>query len=241
MNRKELKTNAKVILKTHYWKILGLIILVSLLSMDFINIGYQINSYESYCYIQISNIKIPISLSGMMLYVFIALTAGFLFSVFFGNVLNYGLRNKLKYITLNQENDFDIFDGFRNNYKNIVKVQLVYNLVIILWSLLLVIPGIIKSYELQYVSEILEEHPDWEFSEIFAESKRLTYGHKWELFVLDLSFILWHLGTSLFDSFTFGMASYLLMPYTQITNVQAYFYLKELQKPLFENEYNFEV
>lgn len=104
-------------------------------------------------------------------------------------------------------------------------------------------PGIIKALEYTYIKEILEEHPDWSCKEVLKESKRLTYGHKWEIFVLNLSFFLWVLAFGFLDNFTFGLASYFLSPYTSMTDVMCYLWLKEIdqteyvQAELMQNEF----
>jgi uncharacterized membrane protein len=64
-----------------------------------------------------------------------------------------------------------------------------------LWSLLLVIPGIVAAYRYSFAIYILLDDPDKGALQCIRESKALTRGHKWELFVLDLSFIGWHLLT----------------------------------------------
>ncbi len=66
-------------------------------------------------------------------------------------------------------------------------------LYIFLWSLLFIIPGIIKSYAYFMTPYILADNPDMTASEAIARSKQMMDGHKMELFVLHLSFIGWHL------------------------------------------------
>ena len=65
------------------------------------------------------------------------------------------------------------------------------NLFIALWTLLLIVPGIIKSYEYRMVPYILAENPGMNRKEAFAISKRMMTGKKWATFVLDLSFFGW--------------------------------------------------
>jgi uncharacterized membrane protein len=62
---------------------------------------------------------------------------------------------------------------------------------LILWSLLLIIPGIVKYYEYLMVPYLLAENPYLSREEAFAESKRMMDGEKWNAFVLDLSFLGW--------------------------------------------------
>ena len=81
---------------------------------------------------------------------------------------------------------------FDSNYKNVVKTAFMRDLFIWLWSLLFIIPGIIKSYEYRLVPYIMSEDPAMNYKDALAESKKLMDGNKWKTFVLDLSFIGWN-------------------------------------------------
>ena len=80
---------------------------------------------------------------------------------------------------------------FDSHYKNIVLTAFMTNLFISLWSLLFIVPGIVKSYEYRLVPYIMSEDPTMKFKDALAESKKLMKGNKWKSFVLDLSFIGW--------------------------------------------------
>ena len=239
MNRKHLKQQAKGVLKTHYWKIFALLLIVSLLSFKFVGFSSETTysydytyAYDVY-YLELFNIKFQLQPSPIVLAIaVISGIAGGLYSIFFGSVFNYGEENKLVYYAMGRENEFDLFDGFRKNYKNIVITNFMAGVFIMLWSLLLIIPGVIKAYEYFYVNQILEEHPDWHWKKVLKESKRMTQGHKWELFILELSFILWRL---LFG-FIPVIGDHLIKPYPHLTNAFAYLYLKQLDENRFEPE-----
>lgn len=62
-----------------------------------------------------------------------------------------------------------------------------------LWSLLLVIPGIVKTYSYAMTPYIMAEHPSLTANEAITESRRIMDGNKWRLFCLDFSFIGWEL------------------------------------------------
>lgn len=66
--------------------------------------------------------------------------------------------------------------------------MLLKNIKIFLWTLLFVIPGIIKSYEYQMIPYLLAEDPSMSREEAFARSRHMTMHHKFDMFVLDLSF-----------------------------------------------------
>ena len=97
------------------------------------------------------------------------------------------------------------------------------NLFIFLWSLLFMIPGIIKSLSYAMMPFILMDHPEMGWQEALNESKQMMNGHKGDLFVLYLSFILWLLLVEV----TWGIASLYVAPYMQQTLANFYRSLKE--------------
>ena len=113
--------------------------------------------------------------------------------------------------------------AFSSNYLNIVKTQFLRYLFTYLWSLLFLVPGIIKSYEYRMIPYILAENPSINWREAFRLSKAMMDGQKWNAFVLDLSFIGWHI----LSAFTFGLLDlFYTNPYQQQTNAELYDVLK---------------
>ena len=93
-----------------------------------------------------------------------------------------------------------------------------------LWSLLFVIPGIVKSYEYRMIPYILSENPTISRKRAFEISKQMMNGNKWETFVLDLSFLGWYL----LSICTLGLLSiFYVNPYVESTNAELYAYLRE--------------
>ncbi len=115
----------------------------------------------------------------------------------------------------------NMFDGFKN-YTNATILALHQGIVIFLWTLLFIIPGIIKSYSYQMVFYILAENPGMSSKEAMEESKSLMEGHRFELFKLQLSFIGW----SFLSIFTFGILLIWLVPYVNIATAVFYTDLK---------------
>lgn len=89
---------------------------------------------------------------------------------------------------------------------------------ILLWALLLIVPGIIKSFAYAMTPYILVDHPEYSASEAIAASEEMMKGHKFDLFWLYLSFIGW----IFLAIITCGIGFFWLMPY--ITSAQAGFY-----------------
>jgi len=113
----------------------------------------------------------------------------------------------------------DIFSGF-NNILKAFGVMFMVALFTFLWSLLLVVPGIIASYRYSMALYILADNPEIGVMEAIARSKEITKGYKWSFFVLQLSFIGW----AMLASLTFGILYLWLAPYMYVT--YSYFYLK---------------
>ena len=95
---------------------------------------------------------------------------------------------------------WNLFDGFAMFFR-IIWLYIVEGIFIFLWSLLFVFPGIIAIYRYRMAIYLLLEHPEMSVMDCIRESKRLMKGHKWELFVFDLSFIGWALLIGFVDGF----------------------------------------
>ena len=129
----------------------------------------------------------------------------------------------------------DAFTGF-DDFWAAFKVTFLVGLFTFLWSLLFVIPGIIKGISYSMSMYVLAENKGKPALECIAESKKMTEGHKMELFVLALSFIGW----AFVGAITFGIAYIWITPYMQATMTNAYNYLKpapvEAEAPVVEAE-----
>ena len=110
-----------------------------------------------------------------------------------------------------------LFDGFGFTGK-IILLNLVIGLFVFLWSLLLVIPGIIAIYRYRFALYNLCENPELGVMDALRLSKQQTMGFKLDLFVLDVTFIGWGLLCGL----TLGILSIWIQPYIQQTDL-AYF------------------
>ena len=109
--------------------------------------------------------------------------------------------------------------GFKDGWGNVVLVMFLRNLFIVLWSLLFLIPGIVKSYSYRLVPYILKEHPELSGTDAITLSRKMMKGHKGDAFVLDLSFIGWILLSVL----TLGILTiFYVGPYIQATNAELY-------------------
>lgn len=116
-----------------------------------------------------------------------------------------------------------MFDGFLFAGK-IILLSIVQYIFIFLWSLLFIIPGIIAGYRYRFALYNLCENPEMGVMEALNMSKAQTRGHKWELFVLDLSWIGW----SILCALTLGILSIWITPYIQQTDIGYFQAIKEM-------------
>jgi len=105
-----------------------------------------------------------------------------------------------------------------NKFWSAFKVTFLVGLFVSLWSLLFVIPGIVKALSYSQAMYILAENPDIGAREAINRSKAMMEGHKMELFVLGLSFIGWHL----LGAVTIGIAYIYVLPYMNATMANFY-------------------
>ena len=120
-----------------------------------------------------------------------------------------------------------LFDGFKANLTNALIASVLYNVFIVLWSLLFVIPGIVKSYSYAMTFYILRDNPDMPASDAITESRRMMDGNKFRLFCLHLSFFGWILLCIL----TLGILTLFVVPYMQTAQAAFYESLKSAQAP----------
>jgi uncharacterized membrane protein len=108
--------------------------------------------------------------------------------------------------------------GFKEGFVSHIITYIVVTVLIFLWSLLLIIPGIIKAIAYSQVGFILAENRNLEYKEAIERSESMMQGHKMRYFELVISFIGWYLLSIL----TFGIGLIFLAPYIEMTFVCFY-------------------
>ncbi len=242
-DRKELKARGKAAFKANYWKS----VLVALILLVFIGGGLSSVSSGARSGLNGGN---PVSqtqeleedmnelqeaMSGLTSAqaaavtgivagaVLIGCLVGFALDVFVINPLSVGCNNFFLVNTREPAALDTLSRGFKPSYGNVVKTMLITDIFLLLWGLLFVIPAIIKSYSYRMVPYILADHPELGGTEVITMSRNMMNGHKWRAFVLDLSFIGWHLLTAL----TLGILGiFYVGPYVCCTNAELYVALK---------------
>ena len=238
-NRESIKTYAKDFLRQHYWKAFLVCLIVTILAGNHISESnstrrefYNNNSNPSLeemieerdsVPLETGNIilnfllkkagLIPLAYIGWSL--FITLVAIFLIiAITIGSLLEVG---KNRFFLNGFKDDVNInylFSAFKKDeFWGIVKCMFVVGLYNLLWYLLFIIPGIMKSYEYRFIPYLLTKEPNLTAAEAIVRSREMTEGQKWDMFVLDLSFIGWILLGMLF----FGIGEIFVKPYYEAT------------------------
>lgn len=138
--------------------------------------------------------------------------------------VTFGFMNLLRNKRYKLQPFQEILAPFRTDYfKNLLFLKIWKYFFVFLWSLLLIIPGIVKAYgysqaELIYKDYVNRTGDQPDARACLEESQKLMQGHKTDLFVLELSFIGWHI----LNAFTYGILSLWLTPYTTMSRVVFY-------------------
>ena len=242
--RESVKTYAKDFLKKYYWKAFIVCLIVTILTGSHTK-GRANNRDDNYynnprITIEESNgernvIPIETSYDGLNLVLrrlgllplaymgwglfFILIGLSIFISITIGSLLEVG-KNRFFLKGFKGEASITyLFSTFRNDeFWGIFKCMFIKNFYIFLWSLLLIIPGIIKSYEYRFVSYILTDEPNIEAKEAIQRSIFMTDNEKWSMFVLDLSFIGWYILGLLF----FGIGGVFVTPYREASFAKLY-------------------
>ena len=200
MDRVELKKWAKEKIKGHIGELLVAIIIASLISN--ITVGQRIEMNGTHL-----EFKAGIPLGLIFYFVQVGLTY---YMVKFIKDKNRDLKDLFKY---------------SNDFGRIFLTGLLESLFTFLWALLLIIPGIIKAFGYSLVTFILadEKYKDLSYTEVLKKSEEMMYGHKMDYFVLQLSFLGWHL----LAIFTLGLLEIWILPYE---NTASYKFLNDVKE-----------
>lgn len=240
--REELKMRAKEVLKRSYWKALLVSFIVSIAAGEGGNIfswrmgnrdgGNLTSFYRAFDLdprVLVTMLWIAVT-AGLAIF-----TAGMAFAILVGFPLEVGARRFFISLTAYDTEINALGYAFKNGrYMNIIKTMFFKNLFIFLWSLLFIIPGIIKGYAYSMVPYILADNPQIDYKRALELSEQMTMGEKANIWVLDLSFIGWYL----LGALACGIGIIFVHPYVNATKAELYITLrkKALQNGLFRYE-----
>ena len=218
--RSELKQQAKDLMKDHFPQMFLVCLIAGFFTGELINIDFNFDAQMIQVnFAQYYSFTLTILSIGLLI---LAFAASIAVSAFLIKPLYNGLRRYFRNMTSKSGRVEDLMGAFSGNYMHNVKVLFIRDLNIAIYTLLLIIPGIIKTYEYAFVDYILKDQPDITPDEALALSSRMTDGLKWEMFVLDWSFILWMLLAAALSVFTLGLSGIALNVYTNQTHAQLY-------------------
>ncbi len=224
--RAELKDRAKYALNGKYWKAF-LISLVIGLTMG----GSGSNSgrssaeqFSEFGHYNLDPVEIIAIVFVVLAAVSFAIVVGLAIQVLLMNPLQVGGR---RYFIQSAQN-FDNRECFRfafdgQNWKGIVGTMFLKGLFTFLWTLLFIIPGIVKAYAYKMVPYILADNPNIGAKRAIELSKNMTNGQKFDMFVLDLSFLGWYL----LGLLCFGFGVLFVNPYYDATGAELYLTLRQ--------------
>lgn len=143
-------------------------------------------------------------------------------AILVGAMLRLGEKNYYIKLLRGQATAFrDVFSR-KSIFLKAAGMSLLVGLVCFLWALLLLVPGIMASYSYAMAEYLMAENPDISIGDAMEESKRMMYGHRWELFVLQLSFIGWEI----LGCLTLGIGLLFVTPYVHATEAAFFLNLK---------------
>ena len=226
--RAELKENAKKFFKFNYWKMVLVALILGMAGgggSSSVSYSTSQSALRSDSGARMSAPEIIGFITVFMTVFLVILVLSLALGLFLFNPLQVGAQRFFVVSHYQKAELGELGYAFSNAYINVVKIMFLRGLYTFLWSLLFVIPGIIKGYEYRMIPYILSENPGIDSGEAFAISKKMMDGNKWNAFVLDLSFLGWEI----LSVFTCGILSiFYVNPYIHMTNAELYVALKEI-------------
>lgn len=225
--RAELKKEARNVLKSCYWSALLVTVIASVVdnvdkvtSVVFENMPALRGKTLAMAALADLNFAELMAIIGVMM---LTAFAGSIITVFVAGPISVGEK---RYFLEGTQYRFDInniLHGFTcGKYLNVVFTNLLVNIFTALWTLLFIIPGIVKGYAYAMTPYILAENPNIKPMQAINLSCRMTKGHKLDLFVLGLSFIGWYM----LGALAFGIGTAFVVPYDRATHAQFYLALR---------------
>jgi len=205
LDRTNLKQRAKELLKRDYWKafLISLVIGAAIGGgsgsaggggMNNFNSNTNNNPFRDFPYKEIDWTAILPILIIIGFVIFVVIIISIAIRAMVGYPLEVGGRRYYIMTAEGLDNKLCFTFAFQpGNYFKIVLSMLLKNVQIFLWSLLFIIPGIIKSYEYRMIPYILAQNPDIGAKRAIELSGQMTRGSKLDIFILDLSFLGWYL------------------------------------------------
>jgi Predicted integral membrane protein len=206
----EVKGKAKAVLRGRYWPLFWLTLPVAVVGANHYQILNQINIFLRL----FGRPVIPVAFDARY---WATIGISLALSVFVTDILNVGLCRVYLFNHGGQLKPGELLYGFRSGYLHVFWVQLSTNLIVLFFTLLLLVPGVIMGYRYRMVPYLLSENPKLSGREARKLSARITDGQKAALFWLDLTFIGWRiLGTLCLLVGTLFVQPYFVATYAEV-------------------------
>ena len=193
LSRSEYKSSARSKLSGNFGVVIGMLLIVGVINIVFSTINESLEPGLVSSLIGIISAIISILFAYSFMYTYIKVVNG-------------------------QALDFSdcISAGFKENPTRTILLGFIEGIFIILWTLLLIIPGFIKYYAYSMTFFLINHEAQLSPVDAITKSRSLMDGYKMELFILDLSFIGWYI----LSVFTLGLLLLYVVPYHQTTRVE---------------------
>lgn len=225
LTSKELRVKAWNSLKGKYWRAFLVILVLGLLASGGTSLQTSSQTLtETINLVDPSEMDAEMELGAAVVGTIATVMAvvGMAISLFVGNAADVGLAHYFILNTDSKPSFADAFYGFKVKYLRNIGTLLLVGIKLALWSLLLVVPGIIKSFEYAIIPYILADDPEISSKEAFRKAKEMMMGNKWRLFKLNFSFFGWFVLCVV----TCGLGTPFLLPYVSAANAEFYAELK---------------
>ena len=225
LTSKELRVKAWNSLKGKYWRAFLVILVLGLLASigTSLETGSQ-NLTDMLNLVDPSEMDETMELGAAVVGTIATVMAvvGMAISLFVGNAADVGLAHYFILNTDSKPSFADAFYGFKVKYLRNIGTLLLVGIKIVLWSCLLLVPGIIKSIEYSIIPYILADDAEISSKEAFKKAKEMMMGNKWRLCKLYISFFGWFVLCVV----TCGLGTPFLLPYVSAANAEFYAELK---------------
>lgn len=207
------KATGKANFKANYWPFVAVSVLYALLFGNLLTLNFNNSSRELS---DLISLLAPFAITGVAL--------SFAVSLLVANPYEVGAsRFYLENTTFHAAPFSRVSVGFSANFGNVVLTQFLRGLYTFLWSLLFIIPGIVRAYGYFAVPYILAENPHIHHKRALELSRAMTMGFKSELFITDLSFLGWQI----LNGLTLGILGvFYVNPYIYATRAEIYRFLR---------------
>lgn len=214
--RELIKSRAKDVLRINYWKAFLVSLIIAIAGGGGASGGNASNTHRVY--------RDVIDYE-LFFFIFFIIAIGITFlRIVIGYMLEVSGRKY--FIEAASGNDFKEFISYcfkGKRYFDVMVTMLLRSIYTFLWTLLFIIPGIVKSYAYRMVPYILADNPSIGYNRAIELSQEMMDGNKLDTFVLDLSFIGWNL----LGLLACGIGILFVQPYVNATDAELYLILRK--------------